>query len=247
MIELKDRFSDQARQYAAFRPNYPKALYDFVFSYVVSSDLAWDAGTGNGQAAQVLAARFRKVLATDISAKQLEQAARKENIVYEVAGETTQLPGQSVDLVTVAQAIHWFDRPTFYTEVQRVLKPGGIVAVWVYGLLKISPAIDPLISDFYARVVGPYWDPERKLIDDELKSMDFPFDEVAAPPFSMKFAWTLAQLEGYLNTWSATQKFVRENSVNPVEELVKKIAVKLPQKEFQVEFPMFLRLGSVGR
>lgn len=243
---MKDRFSDQARQYAAFRPHYPNELYDFIFHQVKSFELAWDAGTGNGQAAQVLAARFRKVLATDISAKQLEQAVKKENIVYEVASHTTQLVDQSVDLVTVAQAIHWFNRPAFYAEVKRVLKPGGIVAVWVYGLLRISPAIDPLIDDLYTRVVGPYWDPERKLIDDELKSMEFPFEEVTAPPFSMQFEWKLGQLEGYLNTWSATQKFVRENSVNPVDELVRAVAGKLSQQEFPVKFPLFLRLGSVG-
>jgi SAM-dependent methyltransferase len=242
---VKDHFSQNASQYATFRPRYPKELYDFIFRHVRSFDHAWDAGTGNGQAAQVLAARFSKVLATDISAKQLEQAARKENIVYEVAGEMTQQSDQSVDLVTVAQAIHWFDRPTFYAEVKRVLKPGGVVAVWAYGLLKISPEIDPLISDFYTRVVGLYWDPERKLIDDELKSMEFPFKEVTAPPFTMRFGWTLGQLEGYLNTWSATQKFVRENSENPVDKLIKRVETKSTKKEFPVEFPLFLRLGSV--
>lgn len=243
---MKDRFSDQARQYAAFRPHYPKELYDFIFHQVKSFDLAWDAGTGNGQAASVLAARFRKVLATDISAKQLEQAVVMDSITYAVGSETTKLADHSADLITVAQAIHWFNRPVFYAEVQRVLKPGGIVAMWVYGLLRISPAIDPLIDDFYTRVVGPYWDPERKLIDDELKSMEFPFEEVIAPRFSMQFEWNLGQLEGYLNTWSATQKFVRENSVNPVDELVRAVAGKLPQQEFPVEFPLFLRLGIVG-
>ena len=243
---MKDLFSKHASQYAAFRPSYPRELYDFIFSHVRTFDQAWDAGAGNGQASQVLATRFRKVLATDISAKQLEQAARKENIVYEVAGETTQLADQSVDLVTVAQAIHWFNRGKFYPEVRRVAGPGAIIAVWVYGLLKISPDVDGLIQDFYTRVVGPYWDPERKLIDDELKSMEFPFEEVATPPFTMRVEWTLGQLEGYLNTWSATQKFVREKSVNPVDELVKTVAIKLPQREFRVEFPLFLRLGSVG-
>jgi SAM-dependent methyltransferase len=208
---VKDRFSEQARQYATFRPHYPMELYDFIFQQVKSFDLAWDAGAGNGQAAQVLATRFRKVLATDISAKQLEQAARKENIRYEVAGETTQLPDQSVDLVTVAQAIHWFNRPRFYEEVRRVARPGAVVAVWVYGLLKISPVIDPLIDDFYSRVVGPYWDPERKLIDDALMTMEFPFEEVKTPSFSMHFEWTPGELEGYLNTWSATQKLIAES------------------------------------
>ncbi|MBL7851828.1 MAG: class I SAM-dependent methyltransferase [Cyclobacteriaceae bacterium] len=242
---MKDRFSDQARQYAAFRPHYPKELYDFIFKQVKSFDLAWDAGTGNGQAAQVLATRFRKVLATDISAKQLVEAVRKENIVYEVAGETTQLPDQSVDLVTVAQAIHWFDRPAFYEEVNRVAKPGGVIAVWVYGLLKVSPEIDPLIHDFYTHIVGPYWDPERKLIDDELKTMEFPFEEIATPSFRMRFKWTLGELEGYLNTWSATQKFIHEKAANPVTELVDRIGSINAAALYSVEFPLILRLGRV--
>lgn len=239
---MKDRFSDQARQYAAFRPHYPKELYDFVFSHVKAFDQAWDAGTGNGQAAEVLSTRFKNVIATDISAKQLEEATRKENIVYEVAGETTQLADRSIDLVTVAQAIHWFNRPRFYEEVRRVARPGAVVAVWVYGLLKISSVIDPLIDDFYSRVVGPYWDPERKLIDDELTSMEFPFEEIKVPAFRMQFRWTLAELEGYLNTWSATQRRIREIGDNPVNELMKRIG---PAKGFVVEFPLFLRLGKV--
>lgn len=243
---MKDRFSDQARQYAAFRPHYPKELYDFVFSHVKSFDLAWDAGTGNGQAAQVLATRFRKVLATDISARQLEQAVRKENIVYEVAGEATSLSDQSVDLVTVAQAIHWFNRPMFYREVRRVVKPGGILAVWTYGLLKVSPEIDPLIKDFYTRVVGPYWDPERKLIDEELKTVDFPFGEVATPSIHMRFDWSFGELVGYLNTWSATQKYIREHANDPVGELLRKTASGVSQEKFQIEFPLFLRLGVIG-
>lgn len=220
-------------------------LYDFIYSHVKSFDLAWDAGTGNGQAAQVLARRFRNVLATDISARQLEQAVRKDNIVYEVAGETTRLTDQSVDLVTVAQAIHWFDRPTFYQEVNRVAKPGGVVAVWVYGLLKVSPEIDPLLRDFYTRIVGPYWDLERKLIDDELKSMEFPFEEIATPSFRMRFEWTLGELEGYLNTWSATQKFIGEKKTNPVNDLVNRIRSINWAEVYPVEFPLTLRLGKV--
>ena len=242
---MKDRFSGYARQYANFRPGYPAVLYDFVFSHVKTFDQAWDAGTGNGQAANVLASRFRKVLATDISAKQLEQAIRKENIVYQVAGETTPLPDQSVDLVTVAQAIHWFDRPAFYAEAQRVLKPGGVIAVWVYGLLKIAPEIDPLIHDFYTGVVGPYWDLERRLIDNELKTMEFPFEEITTPTFRMCFAWSPAELEGYLNTWSATQKFIRRNSRNPVDELMGKILSSASPDKFQIEFPLYMRVGKV--
>ncbi len=242
---MKDRFSNHARSYAAFRPHYPKALYDFIFGQVKSFDQAWDAGTGNGQAAEVLATRFKNVLATDISRAQLDQAVQRENITYAVAGETSGLPDHSVDLITVAQAIHWFDRGTFYAGVRRVARPGAVIAVWVYGLLKISPEIDPLVRDFYTRVVGPYWDPERKLIDDELKSMEFPFEEIKVPEFRMQFEWTLAELEGYFNTWSATQKFIHEQSNNPVNELMDRIASGSTVKNHSVAFPLFLRLGRV--
>lgn len=242
---MKDRFSNHAHQYATFRPHYPKELYDFIFRQVNSFDLAWDAGTGNGQAAQVLAKRFRKVLATDISTKQLEQAVAMDNITYAVGGETTKLADHSVDLVTVAQAIHWFDRPAFYAEVRRVLKPGGIVAVWVYGLLRISPAVDLLIDDFYTRVVGPYWDPERKLIDEELRTIEFPFREIAVPAFNMQVEWTLAELEGYLNTWSATRKFIRDQSKNPVSALMDRVNSIAAVGNLSVTFPLFLRLGKI--
>lgn len=222
----KDRFSDHSSQYAAFRPRYPQALYDFLFEQVKGMDLAWDAGTGNGQAAEELAKRFKNVLATDISAKQLEQAAQAANIQYEVAGETTNLPDQSVDLITVAQAIHWFNRPKFYEEVKRVAKPGSVVAVWVYGLLKVSDAIDPMVRDFYTRVIGPYWDSERKIIDDELRTIEFPFKEIPNHGFQFNPVWTIDQLEGYLSTWSAVQHYIRKNGHSPVPELVEKIRAK---------------------
>lgn len=241
---MKDRFSHHARQYATFRPRYPEALFDFIFGQVMTFDTAWDAGTGNGQAAEVLAIRFKQVYATDISPKQLEQAVIRPNITYEKAGERTTLPDHSVDLVTVAQAIHWFDRPKFYDEVKRVLRPGGLLAVWAYGLLRISPEVDPLIREFYSSVVGPYWDPERRLIDERLETIEFPFAEVKAPPFTMSFQWTFETLRGYLETWSATQKFVEVEKVNPVPALMQAIRERHPGEMMTVEFPLYVRMGK---
>lgn len=243
---MKDRFSGYAWQYAAFRPRYPQALYDFILSKVGSFDYAWDAGTGNGQAAEELAKHFGQVLATDISIKQLEQAPARPNIRYDESGELTDLPDKSVDLVTVAQAIHWLDRNTFYSEVKRVAKPAAIIAVWAYGLLKISSEVDPLINRFYTDVIGPYWDPERRLIDEQLETIEFPFEELPAPPFAMNFLWPVKELEGYLNTWSATQKYIRVNRNNPVPELIDAIQRIQPSSALSVEFPLFLRIGSVG-
>lgn len=241
---MKDRFSDIARQYSTFRPKYPKELYDFFFSHVQTFDLAWDAGTGNGQAAEVLAARFRQVYATDISSKQLEQAPARNNITYAIAGEKTLLKERSVDLITVAQAIHWFDRPKFYEEVKRVGRPGCVIAAWVYGLLKVSPDIDPLIEHFYKQVVGPYWDPERRIIDEELRTIDFPFNEIQSPRFVMTSIWTLKQLEGYLNTWSAVKNYRESTGNNPTQELMARIK-GLDNRKFTVTFPLFVRVGRV--
>ncbi len=240
---MKDRFSEHSSLYAAFRPRYPQELYDFIFGHVRSFDMAWDAATGNGQAASVLAGSFEKVVATDISAKQLEHAIRLPNVDYVLAGETTVLADHSVDLITVAQAIHWLDRHKFYLEVRRVAKPGAVVAVWVYGLLKASPAIDPLIEHFYTRVVGPYWDPERRLIDEQLKTIEFPFEEIKSPVFSMTYEWTPAELEGYLNTWSATQNYIIANRVNPVTKLMAEVSEVHAASRLKVHFPLFLRLG----
>lgn len=240
----KDRFSGHAEKYASFRPRYPQPLYDFLFKQVKNFDQAWDAGTGNGQAAEVLAKRFKNVFATDISAKQLEQAVKAPNIKYEISGETTTLPARSVDLVTVAQAIHWVDRAKFYEEVKRVAKPGAVVAVWVYGLLEISDAIDPLLKDFYIRVVGPYWDPERKIIDDGLKTIEFPFNELAIPPFAMTASWTLAELEGYLSTWSAVKKYMKSKGADPVPELMTKVRRLWTGEQVEVKFPLIVRAGT---
>src|SRR5258706_9304965 len=106
----KDLFSDHARQYAAFRPVYPMELYDFIFQYVTRFENAWDAGTGNGQVARVLGQSFKNVFATDISAKQIENAVQSENIFYSVQWEQTSFPPQTFDLICVSQAIHWFYR-----------------------------------------------------------------------------------------------------------------------------------------
>lgn len=240
---MKDRFSNHAKQYAAFRPRYPEALYDAVFMQVRNFGVAWDAGTGNGQAAAMLAKRFEKVYATDISANQLENAVMVDHIVYKL-GETCGLPDHSVDLITVAQAMHWFDREKFYMECKRVGKPGSVVAIWGYGLLAVSDSIDKLLGDFYANVVGPYWDPERKHVDSHYSTIDFPFTQIITPVFTMSFNWTLTELEGYLTTWSAVQKFMQVQGVNPVGELIDKIKPHWKEK-MNVRFPLFLKLGIV--
>ncbi|MBS1949445.1 MAG: class I SAM-dependent methyltransferase [Bacteroidetes bacterium] len=243
MIMPKDRFSQHANQYAAFRPTYPNLLYDFIFSQVKNFDYAWDAGTGNGQVARDLCRHFKKVYATDISKKQLENAHVSENIVYSTAGETTPFPEKYFDLVTVAQAIHWFDREKFYAEVKRVAKPNAVVAIWGYGLLSITNEIDPMLNDFYVNIIGQYWDKERKLIDEEFKTIDFPFREIGCPKFSFSAEWTIDQFHGYLTTWSSVQKFIHEKQFNPADELISRINSLWRSEKLNVQFPLFMRIG----
>jgi ubiquinone/menaquinone biosynthesis C-methylase UbiE len=241
----KDLFSSHASQYAAFRPTYPKELYQYLFSQVKNFDSAWDVGTGNGQVARDLSKQFKQVFATDISDKQIENATQLENIFYSVAGETTLFKDQTFDLICVAQAIHWFDREKFYAEVKRVAKQNALLAIWGYGLLNITDEIDPLIKDFYKNIVGPYWDKERRLIDEEYQTISFPFHEINTPSFSFSFQWGLEELHGYLTTWSAVQKFMKANSFNPTNELIEKIKPLWHSDKMSISFPLFMRVGIV--
>jgi len=243
---MKDYFSTQSKAYAAFRPSYPDELYEFIFRQVKNKDNAWDCATGNGQVAHKLAQHFRIVEATDISAKQLEHAIKKDNIRYAIgAAEKTTFPDHQFDLITVAQALHWFDREVFYTEVRRVCRPGGILAVWGYAMLNIDPGIDKLILGFYNDTVGPYWDSARRLVEDEYRSIEFPFDQINAPSFSIKVQWTIDQLSGYFSSWSATQKFIYEKGYDPVKPFVQSLASNWPSPLVEVSFPLFMRLGIV--
>lgn len=243
---MKDYFSGHAKQYAAFRPTYPDGLYRFIFGHLKSFDAAWDCATGNGQVARVLATQFEKVFATDISRQQLEHAHQANNIVYSVQpAEKTDFPDKTFDLITVAQALHWFDLDAFYREVNRTAKPGAWLAVWGYSQCTINPEVDSHFLKFYRETVGPYWDSSRKLVEDQYLSIPFPFEEVKSPAFTINLHWTVEEFSGYLGTWSATQKFTREKRFDPVPEVMEKIS-PLWKDKLQVTFPVFLRMGEIG-
>ena len=242
---MKDRFSSHARQYAAFRPTYPAELYDFIFSHLDQFATAWDAGTGNGQVARDLARKFNSVMATDVSPQQLTNAHPADNIFYSLAAEETHFPDKTFNLITVAQAIHWFDREKFYLEVKRVAKPEALLAVWGYGLVSIHQEIDSHLEHFYMQVVGPYWDKERKLVDEEYRTILFPFQEIHVPEFTFSMEWTLEEFQGYLNTWSAVQKYIQANQENPVDTFIQRVRHLWGLERQTVHFPLFLRLGSI--
>lgn len=245
---MKDNFSRQADIYAKYRPQYPQELFDFILQHIEKPNSAWDCATGNGQSAKVLARFFDKVSATDISQKQIEKAEPAPNIIYSIQqAEQTNFADNTFDLITVSQALHWFATEDFYREVKRVAKSSAIFAAWSYSLLYISPDIDRLIQSYYTNVIGPYWDSERKYVDDEYRTILFPFNEFEAPTFQMHYHWTLEELEGYFNTWSALQKYVLANGSNPVRDIIEKIKPYWGTEKMQVTFPLHMRIGKVEK
>jgi len=243
----KDYFSDHSKIYAAFRPTYPPELYNFIFENLAGRDTAWDCATGNGQAARELAKHFKTVYATDISPQQLDQAEKAPNIIYRISrAEETTFQDHQFDLITVGQALHWFEVESFYREVKRTGKDRALIAVWGYALLTISPELDRHFLRFYHETVGRYWDYSRKLVETEYKSIAFPFEMIPAPTFRIVVQWTIEQFGGYLRSWSATEKFIKENGHNPVPELLETIAGLWPEDEIRtVTFPLFLKLGRI--
>lgn len=244
---FSDHFAPVSGAYADFRPTYPPALFDWLAAVAPGRGLVWDCACGSGQASVDLADRFERVAATDASAAQLEGAARHPQIEYRQApAEMSGLPDASVDLITVAQALHWFDLPAFYAEARRVLRPGGVLAVWSYGVQTVEgDAVDALVQHFYREVVGPYWPPERVLVEQGYRTLDFPFAEFAPPAFEMTAHWPLSRLLGYFRSWSATGRYIKARGEDPVVGLAEALASLWgdPEAGRQVAWPLALRVG----
>lgn len=249
MAEFTDLFSGHAKDYAQYRPRYPAALFEYLATLTTRRELAWDCATGNGQAAVGLAAHFERVVATDGSAGQIAEATAHPRVEYrvETAEETTLSPA-SVDLVTVAQALHWFRLDEFYAVARRVARPGGVLAVWCYTLPRVSPEVDDACDWFYREVTGPYWEPQRRLIDERFETIAFPFDEIRPTPvFWCEARWTLADYLGYVGTWSAVQRYRRERGADPLEQIRPRLASAWgpPETERLARSPIFMRVGRV--
>lgn len=216
-MSFKDHFSGHAADYGQFRPCYPDELFEYLALLCEARNLAWDCATGNGQAAIGLASRFDRVVASDASRQQVDNADARDNIEYIVAkAEVGPLGDASADLICVAQAVHWFDMDLFYKEVRRVLKPGGVLAVWSYQLATIEPAVDAIVEEYYEDIVGDYWPEERAHVMRGYKDIPFPFSQITNPDFLMSVDWNLGQLMGYLGTWSATRRYIVDNSLDPL-------------------------------
>jgi SAM-dependent methyltransferase len=243
-MTFKDHFSGHASDYARYRPHYPAELFACLARLAPARELAWDCATGNGQAAVALAPFFKRIIATDASGQQIENAEPNEQVYYRVApAEASELDGATVDLISVAQALHWFDLKAFFAEAERALKPGGILAVSAYNLLTVNPDIDALVNRFYFETTGPFWPPERDLVEAGYQAIEFPFAELELPTFEMESDWQLEQLLGYLSTWSATKKFIAAKGYDPVELLGKDLALLWGNESSarKIRWPMTVR------
>jgi SAM-dependent methyltransferase len=245
-VGFKDHFSERSSAYARARPTYPPELFDTLAKLTPAQTAAWDVGTGNGQAALGLAEHFAEVLATDASAAQIAEAPTHSRVTFRVGTEAASgLPDRSVDLISVAQALHWFDLQAFYPVALRVLRPGGILAVWCYGLCRISPEVDALVDRFYSSTVGPYWPPERSHIITGYRELSFPLPDLPFPQAQMELCWTLPDLVAYLRTWSAVSAYEKAHRVDPVVPLEMELAGPWgPSQNLRtVTWPLTGRLG----
>ena len=247
-MTFQDHFSRQARGYTQFRPRYPRELFQYLDSLVERRQRAWDCGCGNGQAAADLAETFDEVIATDPSARQIAEAEPMPRVTYLVAtAEDCPLESQSVDLITVAQALHWFDLPRFYAEVRRVGRSSCVLAAWCYGLAAISPEVDRVIRRLYEDILGPYWPPERKLVEERYASLPFPFEELDAPPMAIVAQWNLTELMGYLETWSSVQRYIERHGTDPLDLVRAELTAAWGDVSTRaIHWPLYMRVGRVG-
>ena len=218
-------FGALAADYARHRPTYPDALFAWLAAAAPAREHAWDCGTGNGQAAVALAAYFARVTATDLSEGQIAQAVPHPHVTYRVApAEASGLADRSCDLVTVAQALHWFDLVAFAREATRVLVDDGVVAAWSYGLFTCEPTVDAIVLELYHDVVGRYWQPGREHVENGYRDLPLPGVPLVPPPFVIERRWTLDALVGYLGTWSAVQRYRIDRDADPLALVADRLA-----------------------
>jgi SAM-dependent methyltransferase len=241
---FKDHFSRQAADYARYRPGYPDELFEFLADQAPARERALDVATGNGQAAIGLARHFREVRATDLSRTQLECATAHPRVTYVLEpAEQVAVPDAHFDLLAAAQAAHWFDFPRFNAEARRVVRPGGLIALWSYEKFRVDADVDRVIDDFYRDVVGPCWPPERHFVEEGYRTLPFPFEEIEAPVFGLRLSWDLDTAIRYLGTWSAVQRYRALNARDPLVLLRPLLAPAWGAGERSLAFPVHLRLG----
>jgi SAM-dependent methyltransferase len=247
MSEIAQLFGARASAYASFRPQYPAALFDWLAGQCAERQRALDIACGNGQASAPLRQHFAQVLACDASIEQLRAAETPAGIsLFAANAEAQPLSSASLDLIVVAQALHWFATPDFFAEVTRLLKSGGIFGAWCYGLMRINSPVDELIDNFYRGTLDGYWPPGRASVDAGYRDIQAPFPRLEAPVFAIQAHWNFTQLTGYLRTWSAVQHWERRQGRDPVSELEPALLRAwgdIKQPRF-VRWPLHLLVGT---
>lgn len=244
--DFKDLFSKQSVDYAKYRPVYPQELYDYLKSLPLNHHSVWDCGTGNGQAAAELAAFFDHVTATDPSAKQIQSATPHPRISYRIASAEDFSSETKFNLITVAQAFHWFNHDRFAEVIKKIAAPDAHLVVWSYANAFVSPEVDRAVTHLYEDILDPFWDPERKIVETGYKTLSMPFKEVEAPKLVMTADWSVDHFIGYLSTWSALQKFIAARGVNPLETEAVKIAEAWGAgKTRTVSWPLSIRTWKI--
>jgi SAM-dependent methyltransferase len=246
-MPFRDYFSSQAREYAQHRPTYPAAMFAYLASLAPSRELAWDCGTGNGQAALALAENFQHVIATDASATQIENAFPHERVEYRVEpSENTTIPARTVDLITVGTAVHWFDFDLFYAEVRRVGKANGIIAVWTYSFPIIDPAVGSWLDHFYWVTLKGFWHERIHYLEERYETLPFPFEEIRPPVFEMEASWGLENLIGFLASWSAVRKLIATQGEAAFEDQTKELErVWGTKTRKKIRWPLYFRIGRI--
>jgi ubiquinone/menaquinone biosynthesis C-methylase UbiE len=248
-MPFRDYFSQQAKEYARHRPRYPEAMFDYLASLPPSNEFVWDCGTGNGQAALALAGKFQRVIATDASATQIENAFPHERISYRVEpSEKTTIPSNSVDLITVGTAVHWFEFEPFYAEVRRIGKPGGILAVWTYFFPVIEPEIDRWLQHFYWVTLKGFWPERIHYLEERYETLPFPFKEIQPPKFEMEATWGVDNLIGFLGSWSAVRKLIQAQGEGTLEGPLKELNRIWGKgtKVRAIRWPLYFRIGIIS-
>lgn len=243
---MRNWFDQGGSDYARFRPEYPVQLADYLASVAPDVQLAVDVGCGNGQLTQLLAARFEQVIGLDPSAEQIAHASGSGGVIYQCApAEKLPLADRSASLITAAQAAHWFDLPAFYNEVRRVAAPDAVLALISYGVLNLDSELNERFQHFYRNQIGPYWPPERKLVDSGYATIDFPFKEFNAPPMQIRVEWRLPEFLGYLQTWSAVRSAREAGREDILTQFAEDITALWTDARRPVTWPINMRIGLI--
>lgn len=244
-----DHFSTVSAGYSAFRPRYPRALFEFLASIAPRRRLAWDCGAGTGQATVDLADFFDHVVGTDVSAEQVARAPKHPKITWLVSpAESTPLASGSVDLITVAQALHWFDHARFDVEVRRVAARGAAIAAWTYAAPRMDGAVGDVLRRLMFETLGSYWPPERRYVNEEYRTIPFPFERIPSPAFALEEQWTLSQVAGYMRTWSSTTRYVAAHGDDPVVPVERELGELWgdPTQPKRITWPLIVLAGRVA-